>query len=190
MKYAALLTLFLLLLLPVRLLAAPQSYLLDPARSEISFRYTVGGIESTGTIPLQSAAMSIDFQRLENTSIAVTLDATRARTVLPLAETALKGASVLDTARFPTIRFQSAKVLRDPPGALMTGDLTVRGQTLPVTLKARFFRLPDRSPEDLSEVDILLEGRLSRSAFGASGYPDLVADPVDLRIRATLVRAD
>lgn len=174
---------------PAALIAAPQTYLIDPKGTEIGFRYTVGGVESSGKMPMQSAAIRIDFQRLQNTDIAVTLDASRATTVLPLAESALKGASVLDTERFPTIRFRSERVQAAGRGAQMTGQLTVRGQTLPITLNARFFRLPDRAPEDLSELVILLEGRLSRSAFGASGFPDLVEDMIDLRIRATIRRA-
>lgn len=177
-----------LMLLPVLLAAAPQAYRIDPAGTEIGFRYTLGGVQSSGTIPLQAAAISIDFARLENSRIAVTLNAAQARTVLPLAESALKGASMLDTARFPTIRFESDRVRGAGAGAQVTGRLTVRDQTLPVTLSARFFRLEDRAPEDLTTLVILLEGRVSRGAFGASGFADLVADPVDLRIRATIDR--
>ncbi len=186
MIYLRPLVLLLLITLPAYLSAAPRAYMLDAEETEIGFRYTLGGVETSGTMPLQSAALSIDFAQLERTRISVTLDASRARTVLPLAESALKGTSVLDAARFPTIQFMSDRVTADGAGARMTGQLTVRGQTLPVTLNARFFRLPDRAPEDLSELVIILEGRLSRSAFGASGFPDLVSDPVDLRIRATI----
>lgn len=185
----ALILLF-LIVLPLQIAAAPRDYRIDPSGTEIGFRYILGGVETSGTMPLQSAALSIDFTRLERTRISVTLDASRANTLLPLAESALKGASVLDTERFPTIQFTSDRVSADGPGAQMTGQLTVRGQTLPVTLNARFFRLPDRAPEDLSELVIILDGRLSRSAFGASGFPDLVADPVDLRIRATIRRVE
>lgn len=189
-KHLRNLTLLFLLSAPLQLAAAPQAYMLDPRGTEIGFRYTLGGVETSGSMPLKSAALSIDFRRLENTRISVTLDAHRARTALPLAESALKGAAILDTDRYPTIQFRSDSVRADGAGAKMTGQLTLRGRTLPVTLDARFFRLPDRAPEDLSTLVIILEGRLSRSAFGASGYADLVADPVDLRIKATIRRTE
>ncbi|WP_425091893.1 YceI family protein [Tropicimonas sp. S265A] len=178
-----------LVLLPFRLVAEPQSYIIDPAQTEIGFRYVVGGLESSGTMPLRSAALSIDFRQLGNTRIAVTLDASQARTVLPLAESALKGASVLDTAQYPDIRFQSTRVSPDGTRARVTGALTIRGQTRPISLTARFFRLPDRAPEDLRSLVIILEGQLNRSAFGASGFSDLVEDTVDLRIQATINRS-
>lgn len=189
MVYRILIILF-AVMLPAQLFAAPQTYLIDPSGTNIGFRYSIGGTESSGSMPLQSAAISIDFQRLQNSQVSVTLDASRVRTALPLAESALKGASVLDTARFPTIRFRSDRVLPDGSGAQITGQLTVRDQTLPITLTARFFRLPDSEPQDLSNLVFILEGRLSRSAFGASGFSELVEDPVDLRIRAEIQRVE
>ena len=54
---------------------------------------------------------------------------------------------------------------------------------------ATFFRKPDRDPGDLSRLTILLEGKVSRAAFGAGGFPDLVGDAIGIRILATVDRA-
>jgi len=176
----------LLFCLPLRLAAEPRDYTILPGASEIRFLYRLLGTQTGGTMPLRSAALRIDFDRLENTRIAVTLDAARARTTLPFAEAALKSASVLDTANHPTIRFESTGVRRDGQAALLSGRLSLRGQTAPATLRARFLRPQGTAPGGRDQLVILLEGTVSRAAFGATGFGDLVADPVALRIRATL----
>jgi polyisoprenoid-binding protein YceI len=95
----------------------------------------------------------------------------------------------LDTARHPTITYASTAMRRTAEGAEVTGRLRVRDVDRPVILAARFFRQPDRDPGDLRELVIELTGSLSRAAFGATGFPDLVGDRIDLRILATISRA-
>ena len=47
-------------------------------------------------------------------------------------------------------------------------------------------RPPGTAPDDLSVLTIELSGEMSRTAFGATGYPELVADRVGLDIRAVI----
>ena len=121
----------------------------------------------------------------------MTADLTAARTGLIFATQAMKSASVLDTERFPTARFRATRVTlgrsgRLSEGAALDGDLTLRGITRPVRFDAALFRPPGSAPDDLSLLDIRLRGAISRTAFGAAGYPDLVADGVGLDIRARI----
>jgi polyisoprenoid-binding protein YceI len=175
------------LLWPGQAHTAPRTYALDPG-SKVTFTFTLAGIASQGTMPVAAADLSLDFAAVERSRVSVTLDATGARTTLPLADSALRGPSILDTARHPTLAFASTAVRRTATGAEVTGQLRVRGLERPVTLDAQFFRQPDRDPGDLRELVIELTGALSRTAFGATGFPDLVGDRVELRILATITR--
>jgi len=78
---------------------------------------------------------------------------------------------------------------RSSDGARITGDLTVRGVTRPVTLAASLYRRPGTAADDLDQLSIGLTGALNRHDFGASGYPDLVAETVGLDIHAEITRA-
>jgi polyisoprenoid-binding protein YceI len=71
-------------------------------------------------------------------------------------------------------------------GASIEGQLTLRGVTRPLDLDAVLSRPAGSAPDDLSVLTIRLTGRLSRSAFGATGYPQMVADEVELDIRAEI----
>lgn len=62
----------------------------------------------------------------------------------------------------------------------------MRGVTRPVIFEAELFRPPGSAADDLSQLSMQLKGRISRSAFGAAGFGDLVADTVGLNITAVI----
>ena len=124
----------------------------------------------------------------------MTADIRRARTGLIFATEALKSASVLHADRFPEARFTSTRVIlgaggRISGGATIDGNLTLRGVTRPVRFAAELFRKRGSAPDDLSALDVRLQGRGNRSDFGAIGYADLVEDRVGIDIRADILAA-
>jgi polyisoprenoid-binding protein YceI len=170
--------------------SAPVSYGLDPARSEVGFTYRLLGAATRGRMPVAQAEIRIDFADLSATFADVTLNVRDARAGLIFATEAMLGPTVLDATRHPTIRFRSRRTYAAEGGAVMEGDLTIRGITRPVALRARFLRPPGSDPAARDRLSIELTGAVSRSSFGAAGYPDIVDDRIDLRIRAGLDRAD
>lgn len=172
------------------LAAAPAHYLLEPEKSVVAFETDFGGgaARITGKMPVLAADLTIDFDRVAASHVAVTLDAAHADTSNPLATEAMMGAKVLDTAEFPQITFESTAVRAAGDGASVTGNLTIRGVTRPVTLDARIYRQKGTAEGDRSSLSILLTGTVSRSAFGASGFPDMVGDDVRLKILARIRR--
>ena len=176
---------------PFTAIAAPLRYRLDAAASRVGFRFVLNGAEQTGMMPVRSASIVIDPANLGASQVDVSVDVAGTRTGLIFATRALVGPEVLDAGRFPTIRFRSDKVqlARDgrlSGGARIAGQLTMRARTLPVTLVANLYRARGSEPDDLSELQVQLSGQLSRSAFGASGYANLVEDAVILDILAVI----
>lgn len=182
-------TLLLLLLLPAVAAAAPQAYRLDPAASTVTFDVTFGPDLITGTMPILSADMTLDFDRPADSRVAVTLDAAGAGASFPFATQALKGPTVLATTAHPRITFETTAFRAQPgPGARaeIDGQLTIRGVTRPVTLDAQIFR---RAEGDLSTLSVHLDTAVSRAAFGAEGWSDMVGDEVRIHIVARIDRA-
>lgn len=174
--------------------AKPTRYTLDTQTSSVGFFFTLSGTAQRGTMPVKRADIIIDPQDLTASTVDVLVDVARARTGLFFATQAMTGAEVLDADRFPTIRFVSTRVQlgaggRISDGARITGDLTVRGVTRPITLEASLYRRPGSAADDLRQLMIRLRGQISRSVFGASGYSDLVNDAVTLDINATVNQA-
>jgi polyisoprenoid-binding protein YceI len=177
--------------LPTTALAAPTRYQLDLAQSHVGFKFKLNGVAQSGSMPVERANITIDPQNLSASRIDVTVAAARARTGLIFITQAMTGAEVLNTAQFPTIRFVSRRIIlgasgRISDGARIGGELTVRGVTKLVTLQAALYRPSGSAPDDLNQLDVVLNGGLNRHDFGASGFPGLVADTVVLDIRARI----
>lgn len=177
-----------LILIPTLSIAGPESYRLNTGRSTVSFGFDFDGARKTGHMPVTSADLLIDLNNLSGSRVLVTLDAHAARAGFLLATRAMKGRSVLNTAEFPSIHFRSTRIQGDLRGAVVSGELTIRGVTRPVTLNARLFRQRGTDLTDRSNLVVELTGSISRSGFGAAGYPTLVADTIDLRIIAQISR--
>ncbi|WP_170760153.1 YceI family protein [Ruegeria lacuscaerulensis] len=173
--------------------AALTPYRLEPKGTSVVFTFDLSGLAQSGTMPIQSADIRIDLANLANSRVKVELNVAKARTKLPLARQPMLSREVLDAATYPTILFVSTKVQlgdggRISRGARITGDLTVRGVTRPITLRADLYRKPGSAADSLDDLSIRLTGALNRHDFGASGYADLVRDTVGLDIRAEIKR--
>lgn len=167
-------------------LAAPETYTLDPARSVVGFTYRLAETESRGQMPVKSATMLIDLRNISASRVEVTLDAKAARSGFVLATQAMRGPGVLDSTRFPEIIFRSTRITGTLGGATVEGDLTLRGVSRPVTLRAELYRQSGSDPGDLEHLTVLLTGQIDRHAFGADGFSELVGPMIGLRILARI----
>ena len=167
-------------------IAAPVAYIFQPAVSTVAFETDFGQEKITGSFPLASADLTLDFDNAANSTIDVTLDVAGARASFPFAAQALRGPTVLDAKAHPKMHFASTRVVAKGDGATVSGNLTLRGVTRPVTLQARIFRQAGYAAGDRSHLTVRLTGHVKRSAFGATGWADLVGDEVRILIDARI----
>lgn len=164
--------------------ARPVAYVLEPAKSIVGFEIEVGQSPLKGTMPVTRADIVLDFDSAAASRVLVTLAPDQAQMGLPFATQAMRGPDILAADRFPEIRFESTRVRPTDTGAEVEGLLTIRGATKPVVLTALLTRPQGTLPGYRDELTIRLTGAVSRRAFGAGGYADLVGDAVQLRITA------
>jgi polyisoprenoid-binding protein YceI len=109
----------------------------------------------------------------------------------------LQNSEWLDAAAFPTATFRSTAIERTGPNtARVTGDLTVRGVTRPVTLEATYNASHRQHPmgPQVSMIGFSARGDIRRSEFGlrtllpTAGGTDGVSDEVHLQIEAEFTR--
>ena len=170
--------------------ADPVHYRLQPDVSTVGFSYVLSGDEINGQMPVTSAEVLLDFDQPANSRVAAVLSAADADAGPFFADTAMKSAEVLDTARFPTIRFRSTQVTETASGAVVEGDITIRDVTRPIRLDAEFFRQRGTEAGDLSRMSVVLRGTVSRAAFGASGFAGFVEDEIAITILARVSRIE
>lgn len=166
--------------------AGTVAYKMDAANSTVAFETDFGPDRITGAIPLEKADLTLDFANVRNCTVDVALDVTGAQASFPFAAQALKGPKVLDARAHPRMTFTSTSVKGADDAAVVTGNLTIRGVTKVVTLKARLFRPQGSGPSDLDHLTVRLSGKVNRSDFGATGWSDMVGDEVRILITARI----
>ncbi len=176
-----------------RLHAALRPYALSHKDTRVGFSFDLSGVSQTGSMPIQTADVHVDIDRLQNSRVTVVLDVSQAKTRLPFARMPMLSPSVLNGENHPTITFVSTKIElgqdgRISGGARITGNLTVRDVTRPIMLRASLYRPPGTAADDLDRLSIGLQGALNRHDFGASGYSELVGETVGLDILAQISR--
>lgn len=166
-------------------------YALGAEGPRVGFTYLLDGTPLMAAMPVTHADVAIDPANLGAARIDVTLDASAAKLGINFADTALARPDMLDTQAHPTVRFVSTNIRTGLDGledgdALVFGNLTMRGQTRPLTLVARMDH-PTGAPNYVPDQGIVhLNGEISRKAFGATGYPGLVGDRITLDVVAPL----
>lgn len=169
--------------------AAPVRYLLDRETSRINFTYRLNGNPMRGKALVDSADILLDVDRPSRSKVSAVIDMTRANAGIFFATEAMKGAQVLDTARFPTIRFQSEKIKGTVSNATMTGKLTIRDVTRTEQFSAQLFRQQGREVGDRSKLSILMTGSIDRRLYGADGFLNFVGPTIGLEILTRITRA-
>ena len=77
----------------------------------------------------------------------------------------LKSADFFDAEKHPTLNFKSTKIEGNGSEYEITGDLTIKGITKPVTLNAEFSGLMT-DPWGNTKVGLNLDGKINRKDFG------------------------
>lgn len=114
------------------------AWTLDPVRSHVGFSVTKFGYSDVhGEFRDFSGDVRYDPLRPENSSIRWRVGVASVKTDEPGRDRSLQAPEYFDTARFPSLTFESRRVRSLDGGRLeVTGDITIRGQTRPLTIIA------------------------------------------------------
>lgn len=117
-----------------------MTWTLDPAHSSVTFSAKHMMVTTVrGSMKIRDLDLDLDLDNPEASSVRVSLDAASIDTGQQMRDDHLRSADFLKADEFPTIDFVSTRVVRtgDDTGDLH-GDLTIRGVTRPIVLKADF----------------------------------------------------
>jgi len=98
-------------------------------------------------------------------SVEIQIDVASINTADPRRDEHLRSADFLDAAQFPTIRFKSTRIDGTRDAFKVTGDLTIRDQTHPVTLDVTFNGV-GTSPYGQTIAGFSASTKINRKDFG------------------------
>ncbi len=145
--------------------SATQAWNIDTSHSSIDFKVKHMAIASTkGNFKTFSGTIQTNKGELSN--VEVTIDANSITTNDEKRDGHLKSPDFFDVANTPTITFKSTKVEKTSGNEYkVTGDLTMRGVTKPVTFTAEV-GAPMKDPWGLTRAAANISGKLNRKDWG------------------------
>jgi polyisoprenoid-binding protein YceI len=99
------------------------------------------------------------------TSVQMAIDVASIDTNAGQRDDHLRSPDFFDAANHPTITFRSTKIERSGSDVTITGDLTIRGTTRPVTLKGEY-SAPSKDPWGNPRAALAVSGKISRKEWG------------------------
>jgi polyisoprenoid-binding protein YceI len=118
-----------------------------------------------------------DEKDLKNSSVEATLKAVSLDTQTDQRDQHLRSADFLDVEKFPEIRFRSTRIQGDRQSFKLTGDLTIRDVTKPITLDVTF-EGQTKDPWGGERMGFSATGKIDRREFGLTWNQALEAGGV------------
>ncbi len=173
--------------------AAAQSsqWQLDPAHSSAQFAVRHMGISTVrGTFTKLSGTARYDLADSKNDSVEVTIETASVDSRVEMRDSDLRSDHFFDVQKYPTMTFRSTKVESAGTDKLkITGELTIRGITKPVTLDVDGPSKPVKDGQGRLHMGVSATGTVNRTDFGMTGYQGVVGNEIILTIDAELVQA-
>jgi len=176
--------------------AAPASvpagdYTLDPAHASLFFRINHLGYSTyVGRFERFEASLTGDPATPESATVTAVVDLTSLNIANPEFAAELMGPDWFDAAAFPQASFKTYGLkITGENEADISGDLTLKGKTQAVILKAK---LNGSGYDRLRGADVVGFSAtlpISRAAFGIDRFSGLLADEVEIEIEAEFVKA-
>ena len=169
--------------------AAPVTYNIDNSHTYPHFTYNhLGFSNQTHTFDKSSGKVVMDFEA-KTGSVDVTIDTTSVNTGFALFNEHIQGADYFDTAKYPTMTFKSGKMTFEGSQPVsLSGDLTIKGVTKPVTLAITHFKCMPHPMLKAPACGANATARVKRSDFNMGKHAPYVSDDVTLSLSIEAVR--
>ncbi len=164
--------------------AQSGTYTLDPTHTDVLAQWNHFGFSNpTAHFGNADGTLVYDAADVTKSSVQVTLPLSGLNSFTAKLDEHLKAADFFDAAKFPTATFKSTKVEAAGTNKLtVTGDLTIKDQTKPVTLDVTLNGGGEHPMAKVPAIGFDATTTLKRSDFGVGAYAPNVSDEVKVRI--------
>lgn len=163
------------------------SYTIDPGHTQIVFAYDhMGFSNNLGIISESTGTLTLDPKNPAAAKVSVEVPVTNLKTGVAKLDEHLMKPEFFDSAKFPKATFVSTGVEVDGTSAEITGNLTIKGITKPVTLDTQFYGA-GKAPAMMGgkeNVGFVATGTVKRSDFNMGYGVPMVGDTIGLKIVA------
>ncbi|WOI53094.1 YceI family protein [Parvularcula sp. LCG005] len=171
---------------------ASGTYEIDKSHGYVNFTYNHMGLSN----PILSftdvdATVQLVADDPTKSTLMVDIDPSSVSTGVEVFNGHLTGEDWLNVAEYDDITFKSTSLtMTDAENGTLTGDLTLKGVTKPVTLDVTLNGAKKHPMKNIDAFGITATGTIMRSEFGLGAYVPAVSDEVELMISAEFLKAE
>lgn len=165
------------------LAATVETWTVDPVHSTAEFTARhFGVVPVVGTIPIKSASVRLEAGSQIPVAAEAALDPSGIDTHWGSRDDDLRSPHFFDVGANPEMSFTSTKISgTDPQHFTIEGNLTMHGQTHPMTLNAHVVAA-GKTPRGRSIIAYAATGTIDRTQWGMTYGPLIVGNSVDISL--------
>ena len=146
--------------------AQKSTWKIDPAHSGVEFQIRHLGVSNVrGSFSKPTGTIILDEKDMTQSSVEAVIDSNSVNTGEAKRDEHLKGPEFFDVAKYPTLTFKSTGVTRNNGKLQLVGNLTLGGQTKPVTLDLDGPAAPQKGMGGKTVSGFSATGTISRKDF-------------------------
>ena len=172
--------------------ALATTYTLDPQHTQIRFSWNHFGFSNPEAV-FGKLDGTLDYDEADPTrsKVNVTIPLDSINSDVSKLDAHLESPDFFDAAKFPTATFKSTKVEKGASDHQLkvTGDLSVHGETHPVTLDVTVNKVGVHPMRNAPTAGFDATATIKRSEFGITKYVPNVSDDIALHITVEAVEA-
>lgn len=160
-----------------------QTWKVDKAHAKVGFTVTHMMIaEVDGNFKTFDATLTSSKEDFTDAVFEVSADINSIDTDMEMRDKDLKGENYFDAAKFPTLTFKSTSISKVADKKFkLTGDLTMKGVTKPVTLDMVLTGMGKDMRSQKPKAGFKITGTIKRTDFGVGKASPAVSEEVELR---------
>jgi polyisoprenoid-binding protein YceI len=165
------------------------TYAIEPRHTQIRFTVSHFGFTPfSGFFSGASGSLTLDPAKPGAASVSIEVPTNTALVTVPKLTEELRSPMFFDPDKYPTMKFVSDKVVVRGTHATISGQLTLHGQTHPLTLEASFFGAGAAFGK--RTIGFTATGTLKRSDYGVTAVLPMVSDDVQIDIAAAFEKPE
>ncbi len=166
--------------------APAGTYVLDPAATTMTFRIVHFGLSDLpGRFTRGTGELVIDQQSIAGNALTVWVETASAEVNSRSFQRIMLGRKFFDAANHPTITFSAANA--SPAGGEVTGALTMRGITAPVTLNTVFNGYEIDPLTGQHALSYSAQTTVDRRTWGMTAYQWMAGSDVEIQFDAVFI---
>ncbi len=176
------------------ILGLAMTFRIDPQRTTLGFSVKHMMIATVrGSFPEYDAELEVDPLALDKSRVSAKIATHRVQTGDRLRDEYLVGAHFFNPARYPHILFVSERVRVSGSKLSLSGSMTIRERTLPLTLEGKYRHISAGTPQERLVFE--MSGEVDREAYdlvfngAVETVSIVVGKKVKLELNVELVRA-